>query len=183
MDSLKLERSGKLFVEEQLEKKKEAFLKDMKRQGTAQDVADSFLSQWQSYYTIMQSATDVATEFIKMSGKNVKTFTKEIATGVLNVPGGTVESIIDQIESIMRYTLVQPAILTCLILMFLFLLAFSLGNPVVWVGKKMLKIGFQGMTLVYKLIKTPFGYFIQVESTVLEDGKKDKDKNRTKRIK
>jgi len=179
MDSLKLERSGKLFVEEQLEKKKKAFLEDMKRQGTAQDVADSFLSQWQSYYTIMQSATDVATEFIKMSGKNVKTFTKEIATGVLNVPGGTVESIIDQIESIMRYTLVQPAILTCLILMFLFLLAFSLGNPVVWAGKKMLKIGFQGMTLVYKLIKTPFGYFIQVESTVLEDN----DKKKTKRIK
>lgn len=185
MDSLKLERSGKLFVEEQLEKKKKAFLEDMKRQGTAQNVADSFLSQWQSYYTIMQSAADVATEFIKMSGKNVKTFTKEIATGVLNVPRGTVESIVDQIESIMRYTLVQPAILTCLILMFLFFLAFSLGNPVVWAGKKMLKIGFQGMTLVYRLIKTPFGYFLQVESTVLEDGKKDKDKNKnkTKRIK
>lgn len=180
MDSLKLERNEKLFVEEQIEKKKKAFLEDLKRQGMAQDVADSFLSQWLAANTIMQSAAEVATEFIKMSGRNVKTFTKEIVTGALNVPSGTLESMIDQVESIVRHLLVQPAILTCVILIFLILLAFSLGNPVVWVGKNMLKIGFQGMTLVYKLIKTPFGYFIQLESTVLED--ENRKRNKTKRF-
>jgi hypothetical protein len=161
MDSLKLERQGKQWVEEQMAKQKHAFLEDMKRQGVAQEIADSMQSQWIAANTIMQSATDITTAFIKMSGKT-------IASGAFALPEGVLESFIDKLEDILRYSLLKPGVFCTLLCMFFFFLAVCLGNPVVWAGKKILKIGFQGVTLVYKLVKTPFGYFVQVESTVVE---------------
>jgi hypothetical protein len=171
MDSIKLERAGKHLVEERTIKQNTAYLEDMKRQGVARDIVDSLHSQWIATNTIMQSAADITNAFIRMS-------TKTIASGVLAFPEGVMQSFIDKVDEILRYSLTKPGFISALLCMLLVFLAIFLGNPVVWAGKKMMKISFHGMTLVYKLIKTPFGYFLRLENTVVEVEGKSKTKKR-----
>jgi len=175
MDSLKLERNGKYLLEERAIKQNTAYLEDMKRQGVAQDIVDSLQSQWIATNTIMKSASNITSAFIKMSSKT-------IASGMLAFPEGIIQSFIDKIDDILRYSFLKPGFISACLCMLLVFLAICLGHPVVLVGKKIMKISFHGMTLVYKWIKTPFGYFLKIENTVVDVERKNSNHKTKKSI-
>ena len=151
---------------------------DIIRQRAAERYAADMASSWTATEAYAKSWITMSENAIKLTGEGLKTtvggLTKEMANVVAQVPQEILGSTLSLLNNTLYQLISTPSgflIISAPLIILLIQLGhvFRFINMFTWGGQKFLAITWGNLVITYKIIKTPFGYILNLVKPAVQD--------------